>query len=59
MRYGQYADILIKVTERRRDISLKGTGLIPLKGYEKEFDALTKKADIIRRKMRRIRYGEE
>ena len=59
MIYTELAERLNKILDDRRRISTGRSGMIPQRGQEDEHARLTKEAEEIRKKMRRIRYGTE
>jgi len=59
MSYTELAEQLNRILEERQRISSGLSGMIPAKGHEEEHERLTKEADEIRRKIRRVRYGTE
>ena len=57
MSYTELSKRLMKVLDERRRISTNKLGMLPLKGHEEEHECLSKKAEKIRKEMRRARYG--
>lgn len=59
MTYTDYAEKLNEILDARRRISTSRSGLLPMRGKEKEHDRLTMEAEEVRKAMRRLRYGSE
>ena len=59
MSYTDLAKRLNEILDARRRISMSESGLVAKRGKEEEHGQLTRQAEEIRRKLKRIRYDTE